>query len=240
MLSSFHLKDVLPKKVPGPESRPHSLSPAFSRTLQVLAVGFPELSQSLGNISSRSATNLRQALSQLSLTEQKNIQESLGASMGAWMKLDQVRDAKSYGRVLARLTRKMEASATPAALGIYQWASVNLSESPRWQKYFSKRLDVLEGRGGILARIPYFLDTFAQQATDPVMIGSFMVAGGVNALVRTSMSGYLTHHGAKAWMRDGMGRQVLAGLAGFTAEKSKAPSNPHFGAPEECLVKSLI
>lgn len=196
-----------------------SITPMHSnRTLQIMATGFPELAPSLQEISSTPASNLQAALSQISEAGQKKIKSGLGAELPAWLALDRAGNAQSFGRSLAGLVRPLEASAPQAALGIYQWASTNLSDSPKWQQHFSQRLAVLEGRAGVLPRIPVLLDTFAQQATDPVMIGSFVVAGSVAGLVRTSASHYLTHHGAQAWMRSGMGRQVLAGLPAFGAE----------------------
>ena len=181
---------------------------------------FPELGPALGELSRLQAhysfRDLEQGLSYLNQSHQKQIRHRLGTHFSQWNRLSRNTSPEVFAQSLGKLARGLEGEDLLAAQGIYQWAQTNLPKTV--SQPMVHRLAVTEGRRGILPRVPVMLNQFSRQALDPVMIGSFMVAGAVNGVVRQGVSQFLTHRGATHWMRAGMGRQVLSGTAGFVAE----------------------
>ncbi|MDX1386589.1 MAG: hypothetical protein R3257_03290, partial [bacterium] len=83
----------------------------------------------------------------------------------------------------------------------------------------NRRLAALEGRGGFqLETLEVFAGQFLNQALDPAMIFSFLVAGNVGAGTARGISALLQGRARSAFLQRGMGNLLAQNLGSLAAE----------------------
>lgn len=81
-----------------------------------------------------------------------------------------------------------------------------------------KEFNAIVGKGAVGMRLEVLADRFAEDATDPKVLGPMLGASVLGALVGTRVLGGLLTSTNEAWYSRQMGARFTAGLAGYTAE----------------------
>lgn len=81
-----------------------------------------------------------------------------------------------------------------------------------------REFEAIHGRGAVGPRVEFLLSQFAEQASDPAMLGGMMVASTVFQGARLAGLTRLLANPHANWLTRGVGARALASALGFTAE----------------------
>lgn len=111
--------------------------------------------------------------------------------------------------------RQQAAGRLDAAAAAYQLLAAGTGSSAHAAR---RELDAVLGRGAVGARAEFLLSQFAEQASDPGMLGGMMVASAVFQGVRFVGLSRLLARPEAHWLTRGPGARFAASALGFTAE----------------------
>lgn len=131
--------------------------------------------------------------------------------------LQEETDRGFLGEALFAYAQRLErGDGAELSIEIYRQLAAALPESPLLERVRA-RFNALMGRGPVMARIEDLARRFASEATNPAMLLSFAVAGGLASWVRRAGLASFALRGGGFFSR-GYGARFLAGSAAFLAE----------------------
>lgn len=125
------------------------------------------------------------------------------------------------GNDLFSMAREWERENAALAVQFYSLFEQAFAERPRWQvlvRRAAQRRELMSGQAPLIRQIPQLMEQVLETALDPVMIGSFLVAGGVSRVVGIGASRLLASRAPIQYLQRGLGNRAAAGSLAFAAE----------------------